>query len=170
MITVESEEGKGSCFHIWLPADNPETEIITDPLPEADSSPGNEKKRVEKQTLLIVEDNKINSELIEKLLRPWFTLHHASNGTEALEKITSHHFDIILMDINLGPGLTGLDVAKEVRKTYSPEILPIIAITGYATDTELEKIMESGFNECITKPFSKTGLLTVLEKILKRHF
>ena len=170
MITVESEEGKGSCFHIWLPADSPETEKTVDPLPYGDTSPENGKQRIERQTLLIVEDNKINSELIEKLLRPWFTLHHASTGVEALEKVKSHHYDMILMDINLGPGLTGLDVAKEVRKTYSPEILPMIAITGYATDPELEKIMESGFNDCITKPFSKTGLLTALEKILKRHF
>ncbi len=170
MITLESEEGKGSCFHIWLPADNPETATPVESLTESAIPIETEKKRAIKQTLLIVEDNKINSELIEKLLRPWFTLHHASTGVEALEKITAQRFDIILMDINLGPGLTGIDVTKEIRKNYSPDNLPIIAITGYATEPDLEKIMESGFNDCITKPFNKTGLIAVLEKVLRKHF
>ena len=71
------------------------------------------------------------------------------------------------MDINLGLGMNGLETAREIKKLPSNNDIPIVAVRGYALAGEKEKILENGFTDYISKPFTREQLLDVLIRALE---
>ncbi len=169
-ITVESEPGKGSAFSIWLPY-KPHNDNKSEIYPP-DSSVL-QVKTVSRDgealpLILLVEDNIVNKELTELFLQPLFVVDHAPNGIIAIEKAKSKQYAAALMDINLGPGLTGLDVTRELRGLPGYAHIPIIAVTGYAMAEDQEKIVAAGCSNHIAKPFDRKSLINMLEDELKK--
>jgi two-component system sensor histidine kinase/response regulator len=102
--------------------------------------------------VLVVEDNEINMELsLDLLADVGIDADFATNGLEAIDKITRHSYDIVLMDIQM-PYMDGLTATREIRKKPECQQLPIVAMTAHAMKGEREKSLEAGMNDHITKP------------------
>lgn len=121
--------------------------------------------------VLVVEDNPINSLLIKKIFSNWNN--HpvfALNGYDALEKLKTGAFDVILMDIHM-PLLDGYETTKLVRNLpdNSKSGIPIIALTASVSNDLYLKIREAGMNDCINKPFNSDDLYKKLKAITITH-
>jgi CheY-like chemotaxis protein/anti-sigma regulatory factor (Ser/Thr protein kinase) len=121
--------------------------------------------------VLVVEDNPINSLLIKKIFSNWNN--HpvfASNGYDALEKLKTGAFDVILMDIHM-PLLDGYETTKLIRNL--PDIsrsgIPIIALTASVSNDLYLKIREAGMNDYVNKPFNSDDLYKKLKSITITH-
>lgn len=114
--------------------------------------------------VLICDDNKINTKIIEKiLLSSNIECYFASNGKEALEKTKSNNFDAIIMDIQM-PIMNGYEAAINIRKFN--KIIPIIALSTNFLDKDILEAKKSGMNDYISKPIDKDSLLKTLSKHL----
>lgn len=119
-----------------------------------------------KEPILIVEDDQDLSELIKIQLTDLnFSIEQSFNGTEALEKIRSKAYSLIILDVML-PGTNGFDVCKTVREEDSKT--PILMLTAKAE--EIDKIMglEFGADDYLTKPFSIRELTARVKALLRR--
>lgn len=121
-------------------------------------------KKLDQKKILIVDDNKINQLVTQKVLEQYGLQHHtASNGLEALNTAKDHEFDVILMDVNM-PVMNGLDSSKAIRKLEIDT--PIIALTAI-NSTDPEKDFASfGISDAIIKPYKTEKLLELLLKYI----
>ena len=122
----------------------------------------------EKKCILIVEDEEINylylSTIIEDVLKINCTILHAKNGKEAVHICNNNTtINIVLMDLKM-PEMDGFDATKEIKK-MNPNI-PIIAQTAYSTKLEIEKAMDAGCDDFISKPISKDALFNCITKFV----
>jgi len=122
-----------------------------------------------KLMILIVDDININCELLELLLDDIAVLDIANTGEDAVLKTLHNNYDLVLLDICLGPGMDGLQVLSEIRSQPRNTSLPVIAVTGSATEFEREDFLEKGFSEFVSKPVSKKELLFAIKKVLDSH-
>jgi signal transduction histidine kinase/CheY-like chemotaxis protein len=116
--------------------------------------------------VLVAEDNKINALILNKFLIKWnATMELALNGEEAIEKLQSNSYDLILMDLHM-PIMDGREATKYIRENKNTDYnaIPIIALTADATTETQKQIFELGFNQYVTKPFNPNNLYAVLEK------
>ncbi|WGK66070.1 response regulator [Croceiramulus getboli] len=147
-IHLESELGKGSNFYFTLPfevAAKPEEgeQKHVSPLYTVDMLHG---KRI-----LIVDDNKINRTITQKILeKDLVHCHMARNGQEAVDMVRSHDYDLILMDVHM-PVMDGLQATREIR-TFD-QATPVIALTAVEVEDMRSKIFDSGMNDIIVKPY-----------------
>jgi CheY-like chemotaxis protein len=100
---------------------------------------------------------------MQLFLRPICHIETASTGSEALDMAKRRSYDVILMDINLGPDIGGLEVIRELRSMPSYESTPVAAVTAYAMEHEKTECLEAGFTDYLTKPLSKNELLRLVE-------
>ncbi len=105
------------------------------------------------RTLLYVEDNPANLELVEQLVarRADLRLLSAADGSLGIEFARAYLPEVILMDINL-PGISGVDAMQILRLDPSTTHIPIIAISANAMQRDIEKALEAGFFSYLTKP------------------
>jgi len=166
-ITVESKIGIGSLFTVKFPSVS---------LPEIDEmKPAEEmitrKDKTKKGTLpaftsiLYVEDDLINQNVMKLYLRNLYRLETAKDGKSALQLVVEKKFDLILMDINLGGAMDGMAVTKEIRKMSQYADTPIIAVTAYAMDSDRKEFLSGGCSHYLVKPFEKHQLLELLAGI-----
>ena len=167
VIGVESSVGVGSVF--WF-------ELLTVPEPHlspegdiAEAAPRSQVARGEQlQTLLYVEDNPANMELIEQLI----ARHHhirlltAVDGYRGVETARASHPDVILMDINL-PGIDGFEALNILRSDPDTASIPVIALSANAMPREIEKGRKAGFFRYITKPIKVNEFMAALEEALE---
>ncbi len=122
---------------------------------------------VKKRSLLVVEDDDINLSVIIAFLSKEYDIDSATSGLEAIEKANAKKYDAILMDINLGSGITGIEVTKELRNNADYADTPIIAITAFAMDGDKEEFIAGGCTDYISKPFTRNEILTLMKKIFE---
>jgi signal transduction histidine kinase/ActR/RegA family two-component response regulator len=120
------------------------------------------------RTLLYVEDNPANLELVEELIarRPELRLLSAADGNLGVEYARAYQPAVILMDINL-PGLSGLEAMKILRADPSTTHIPIIALSANAVPRDIEKSLEAGFFDYLTKPIKVNQFMDALDIALK---
>ncbi|HET6511122.1 MAG TPA: response regulator, partial [Candidatus Kapabacteria bacterium] len=90
----------------------------------------------------------------------------AASAEEALEKAALKSYDLVLMDINLGRGASGLDVTQQLRTRPEYRSTPIIALTAYAMKGDRETAIGAGCSDYISKPFSRAELTDKLKEYL----
>ena len=117
-------------------------------------------------SILLVEDNTINAELVKTYLGGKYELDVATNGESAIRMAREGLYDAILMDINLGPGMDGIEAMKEIRSLDGYSGIPVIAVTGFTMAGMKEKIMDGGASYYIAKPFGKNMLVDLLITVL----
>ena len=162
-IDVESKIGVGSTFIVILPFNRLDSSLPVNSLPTAKV---NNFKWKMKLNLLYVEDVITNQYLIEEIMSEWdVTVEMASNGLEALEKIKSKAFDLILMDIQM-PGMDGIEATRKIRAMDDPYFknLPILALTASTTDATRDEIFLSGMQDFVLKPINVDDLRTKIAK------
>lgn len=157
-ITLESELGKGATFSFSLTFDILE-KIIQKELPkEIDDSV------LKGIHVLIVEDNRINQIVTQKILeKKEIVCSIAENGEEAVSKIKTNNYDLVLMDINM-PIKNGIEAAYEVREFN--KTIPIVALTAVEIEEMKNNIYMSGMNDIIVKPYDISKFISCIIKNL----
>jgi DNA-binding response OmpR family regulator len=128
--------------------------------------------------LLVVDDNEMNRDMLSRRLsRHGHTVTTAEDGQKTLELIKKQQFDVILLDIMM-PGISGIEVLKTIRKSYSASELPVIMVTAKGDSDDVVKALKLGANDYVIKPLDFPVVLarvqTQLEacrshKTLKKH-
>lgn len=126
----------------------------------------NEEKPVQRLPLvLLVEDNQENKDVITYFIRSVCKVDSTSDGPSAIEMTKNKQYDLILMDINLGLGMNGLEATKNIRLIPGYETVPIVAVTAYAMVGDKEIFLQAGCTHYISKPFTKQEIIELLTKI-----
>ncbi len=121
------------------------------------------------EKILIVEDEEDILELEKYNLQlERYRITCAISGEEALTKARDEVPDLILLDLML-PGLDGLDVCKQVKKSPLTSHIPIIMVTAKGDDADIVSGLELGADDYIIKPFSPRVLLARVRAVLRRH-
>ncbi len=118
--------------------------------------------------LLVVDDDRNLRESIARgLTRQGFHLELAEDGRTAVERAFREHFDLLLLD-QMMPGLSGIDVLRLLRATYSQTALPVIMLTGLEEGTLLEEALENGANDYVAKPVNLQVIAARIRSQLER--
>ncbi len=116
-----------------------------------------------KRKVLVIEDNEQNLYLMNFLLtRHGFDVVSARDGREGISTARDAAPDLILLDIQL-PGMSGHDVARELRRDPRFASVPIVAVTSYAMPGDREQVLAAGCTGYIEKPINPDTFLTQLE-------
>jgi signal transduction histidine kinase/CheY-like chemotaxis protein len=166
-IKVISGQYKGSVFYFTLPFQKIALEQYIAEC-EAVKTPVDINKNLRGISVLVVEDNVINQQVIAKILERWeayFLI--ASSAVEGFDFMTNNSFDIVLMDIEL-PGINGWEATQYIRTKYAAPVnaIPILALTAYAYDSERKKCIESGMNDVLIKPYKEDELYLKMRELL----
>jgi putative two-component system response regulator len=117
--------------------------------------------------ILCVDDEDVNLKLLEAILVPsGYKVVSATNGNDALLRISSQVIDLVLLDIMM-PGMDGLEVCRKIKEDEKLMDIPIIMITGLASHEDRTRGIETGVDEYLTKPFHKNELLARIKMLLK---
>ncbi len=167
-IFIRSELNTGSEFSVIFPLVIENMPISISPEPESEilSTTTEEFLSYRKGDILVVEDNQVNLDLIKVYLNEVCNIDSTRDGFSAIQMASAKKYGAILMDINLGPAMDGLKTAKEIRKIEGYEHIPIIAVTGYATEDDRKRILDEGLDYHIPKPFSKHYLVDTVKKFV----
>lgn len=118
--------------------------------------------------ILVVDDEPSIVRLMEFILaRQGHEMLVAVNGEEALQKVRAAHPDLVLLDIMM-PRIDGYEVARALRADPETASMPIIMLSAKAQEEDIQKGMDVGVNEYITKPFSPEHLVHVVADYLHR--
>ena len=166
-IGAESVVGAGSVF--WI-----DFRLAAAPrlvLPEAERAPPARLRAPEgtaPRTVLYVEDNPANLELVEQLIarRPDLRMLSAAEADLGIEFARAYLPEVILMDINL-PGTSGMEAMKILRADPATAHIPIIALSANAVPRDIVEALEAGFFNYLTKPIKVDRFLQALDAALK---
>jgi two-component system, chemotaxis family, chemotaxis protein CheY len=119
---------------------------------------------------LVVEDSPTMRQLISFALKriPGSTIVEANDGIDALKKLSTQKFDVILTDINM-PIMDGLKLVSMIRHDPGLKAIPIIIITTEGADEDRQRGLALGANAYIPKPIQTAELLRVVNQILENR-
>ncbi|MBK5206517.1 MAG: response regulator, partial [Polaromonas sp.] len=166
-ISADSTVGEGSVF--WI-----ELNLVAAPqLAGAADKPfaplqAQVQQGTALRTLLYVEDNRPNMQLVEQLIarRPDMRLLSATDGMQGITLARIHQPDVILMDINL-PGISGIQALKILREDPATKHIPVLALSANALPRDIEKGLEAGFFRYLTKPIKINEFMAALDLALE---
>jgi len=122
----------------------------------------------EKGTILYVEDNPDNRNLIRRVLNAeGYSMIEAVNATQAMEKLESGGIDLILMDINM-PDMDGYTLTAKIKAIQKFSKIPIVAVTANVMRGDREKSLEAGCDGYIQKPIDIDTLAQQIERFIIR--
>lgn len=156
---------------IKMPFRSPDKTIRKQAVQNETGIPGSETRSMidlKELNVLLVEDNLINQKITNLTIGAMVkSIETALNGKEALEKLETGKFDLILMDIQM-PVMNGLIAAENIRELEkgTGTHLPIIAMTADALLGDMEKCLSAGIDEYISKPFLPDQLIEKIRKVL----
>lgn len=118
--------------------------------------------------ILIVDDEKDLVELVSyNLSKEGFSVEPSYNGKDAIEKLRSQHFDLVILDLML-PELGGLEVLRIIRSDSKLFNLPVLILTAKGEETDRVLGLELGSDDYVTKPFSPRELIARIRAIFRR--
>ncbi|MFC1579498.1 PAS domain S-box protein [Thermodesulfobacteriota bacterium] len=158
-IKVETEPGKGTTFHVFLPKYEKEISTLVEPghpIPK-----GTEK-------ILLVDDEKVAADAVEGMLKSlgyWVTA--TTSSVEALEAFRNdpEAFDLIITDMTM-PDMTGSDLAKEILPVRAD--IPVILCTGFSEQIDEKKAKEMGIRAFVMKPIVMRQIADTIREVLDR--
>lgn len=166
-IWAVTEEGVGSTFFFRLQLEKKDAATPAAQHPETKQSAPVEAlpaSSLKGKTVLLAEDNEINQEIAIAILNSFgLEVELAENGLEAVQKIQTNQYALVLMDIQM-PIMDGYQATRLIRKDDRFNALPIIAMTANAMNTDRAESLKAGMNEHIGKPFDPEALKRLLGK------
>jgi two-component system phosphate regulon response regulator PhoB len=119
-------------------------------------------------SVLIVEDEPEIREMLNfSLTRAGFTVIEAATGEMALQRLDTDLPDILIVDWML-PGMSGVELAKRIRRDELTSALPLLMLTARSEETDVLKSFESGIDDYMSKPFSPKELVARIKALLRR--
>jgi len=170
-IGVNSQWGQGSCFWFELPLAepvSPSTPMVTD-MKAMDKIQTSMPEAADK-SILLVEDNLVNQEVVVDMLEQSYHIDIANNGKEAVAACQQRIYSLVLMDCEM-PVMDGFRATGKIReyeRQKNKAAVPIIALTAHAVSGARKKCLDSGMNDFLSKPFKFNDLLTIVEKWTKQ--
>ncbi|MBF0435473.1 MAG: response regulator [Magnetococcales bacterium] len=119
--------------------------------------------------ILIVDDVAANIKTISSIFGDENEMYFATNGPEALELVNRQPFDLILLDIVM-PGMTGLDVCKELKKSAHTRHIPVVFVTSKDTGTDIAQGLEIGAYYYLTRPIHRETLLAIAQAAIHHYY
>jgi CheY-like chemotaxis protein len=162
VIEVETRVGKGSVFSTEITFDKPGTPEKTGNQTAATKPILSD---ISGMKILVAEDNTINAMVLTRFLNRWNAVYTiARDGNEVMECLKKEDFDIVLMDIQM-PNMDGREATQIIRKSVHEAFrdIPVIAFTADASIDSHRELLNTGFNDCLTKPFNPEQLLHLLK-------
>jgi len=167
-IWFHSEEGEGSSFFFEIELEEIERSQLSDKTPLQEISLKDEASTLAGSSILLVEDNDLNQEIILGVLKSsGINIDVAKNGFEAVEKFEKNRdkYELILMDIQM-PVMDGFEATKIIRDSRSN--IPIVALTANALKSDIQKTKDAKMNKYLNKPVEPEKLFATLLKYLTK--
>ncbi len=120
----------------------------------------------ESARILAVEDNSETQLLLEHLLKGSYDVEVVGGVESALQAVGGSAFDVLLLDINLSEDETGTELLHRIREQDGMGNVPAVALTAYAMPGDREDFLQKGFNEYVSKPFTRADLTEAIENTL----
>ncbi len=164
-VYIDSEVGKGTTVHLYLPTMMQQTSSQSEKV----MMEKNQKTISANKKILIVDDEEMLRELLaEQLIDAGYGVYEAANGYEAIEMLKQLdaqqlRVDAVMLDMNM-PRMSGAKAFAEIRNLFPS--MPILIATGFAQDEVVQKLLESGANGLLSKPYSPEELFKKLDEIL----
>lgn len=118
--------------------------------------------------ILLIEDNPENLDLMSYLLRAFgHFVTTATNGADGLRVASEQRPELILCDIHM-PGMSGVDVARQLKGNPELASIPLVAVTAYAMVGDREQILASGFEAYLSKPIEPENFVSQIEASLRK--
>jgi PAS domain S-box-containing protein len=163
-LAIESETGVGTRARVTLRR----ADIATVPAPETVPAPLVDQDPT--GVVLYVEDNPVNSILVEQLLSRWSGVHFvvAEDGGSGIELANELHPDIVLLDMQL-PDMSGIEVLRALRSSPVTGRIPVVALSASAMQDEVDLAKRSGATDYWTKPLDFEQFLSNTREMLLRR-
>lgn len=160
-IEVESEKGKGTKFHLYIPLTY--MRRTEDPSPQISPSEGKPNRSMKK--VLVVDDEEAICEMLQSFLSERYNVRACKSGEEALRILEGEEFDLVLLDIIM-PGIKGDEVLGKLRQKGKK--VKVLVISGYVQEERLERIKRLGVDGFLQKPFRREEILNAVEEALSK--
>jgi PAS domain S-box-containing protein len=155
-------EGKGSRFLVWLPIRQPLAGPVASS--EAASAPACA-RALARRRILVVDDVRASASTLAMMLdRLGQEVATAHDGSSAIEQAAACRPDVVFLDIAM-PGLSGYDVARQLRASPRTADVVLVALTGYGNEEDRRKSLQAGFDHHLTKPTSIAELAALLRSL-----
>lgn len=164
-IVVQSVFGKGSKFTVSI-----DQRIVKNPTIVIEEVTKTEEIKVLEKKVLVVDDNKINLKVAERLLDTYgIEVECVESGFACIDNLKNGEFyDLILMD-DMMPRMSGVETLKKIKEEIKNFDIPTIALTANALTGMREKYLADGFNDYLAKPINKEELNRVINKYLNKE-
>ena len=160
-LSVSSQENIGTTFSFVIPYGiGTENDIVSDDWGEIDAS------KLSDKSVLLVDDDSVNRLLGKTILEKIKCNYDiANNGKEAIAKLDTKKYDIVLLDIHM-PDISGVDVAKYFRQRKNNESTKIVAVTAAVMKDDIKKYYKAGIDDFLIKPFKEIHLFNKMCEVL----
>jgi signal transduction histidine kinase/CheY-like chemotaxis protein len=164
-IGADSRPAGGSTF--WVELELAEDPVASAPVAEAAAAVPDERAPTPDRVVLYVEDNTASMRLVETILsrRPSVGLLTASLAEVGLTLASEHRPDLILIDLHL-PDLPGYELLQRLRADPVTRDIPVVVVSADATDRQVERLLEAGAADYLTKPIDVARFLEVVDERL----
>ncbi len=116
--------------------------------------------------ILLIEDNEFNRDMLSKRLqRRGFEVLLAVDGAQGIEVARNQLPDLVLMDMDL-PGIDGWEATRRLKADKQTRMIPVIALTAHATQSDCDQAFQSGCDDFATKPIEFAALLGKISRAL----
>lgn len=165
-IKIESEPGKGTEVTLTFPLETPPQ------LPEPKTAPNEHSENAATpdnghELILIAEDDRDLRAYLTKALSEQYDIAELDPTGDVVAQVRSQNPDIVLTDIVM-PGMSGIDICKAIRNNIDTSHIPVIMLSGMASQPDIVAGLEAGANDYIVKPFDMTILRLRIRNILAR--
>lgn len=166
-ITASSQVGVGSIFEVRIPINTAEAPLISTQAPT-------DQTHSEQIHLLLVDDHATNRLVASATIKrglPNARIDEARNGTEAIEKMKTNLYDLVLMDL-LMPDYSGIEVVRKIRTESLPPFseVKVVALTANVAEDAVKECQQVGIDKLLPKPFDREVLIrTVLQHASHTH-
>ena len=120
-----------------------------------------------RQTVLLVEDNAQNLELLEVFMEdvPEVRVITATNGLEAIDRVAAESPDLVLLDIMM-PKMSGFEVCKRIKSNPTTRDIMVVMVTALSETGDIERAAECGADDYLSKPIDRRALVQLVRNLL----
>lgn len=167
IVLEKSDVDIGSVFKVLFPVEEKILNEAKYSMTNEEICKENPEQKVNnyKPRVLYIDDDQVSLEIVKAFTKNVCDIDTALSGMEGIEKSKRKVYDAVLMDINLGNDMDGLQVTKILRECKEYKDVPVVAVTAYAMVGDKENFFRNGCTHYLSKPFNKKELVDLLKEV-----